>query len=799
MFVLVYVLSLSFYSAYAEFNFPVWAELLRLSKHLATASIWDISGFNVIESSFIARNKFYLDASPALTPSYEVALSRFFDVVSSYARHDKTGYGVQYLVSRSNLHVTLARMAYGFSHNLVTKLLDALFALLDSPAVGTLTWINQLKDMGFERTLLQMMGHFPPETDASACLQAWLAYRHLIDPETTVRHFQEESDLRILHFEKDDVEVPVKNHFSGVWHLLWFPSNLWIHEGVKPHYATFRVDSDDVRLHKGATPSTSRASLRSDSGLVCWAPSGNIDRDSTFTANFVGSRCDLSVHAPSDLLNFTFNGSWSSLGVVGSFLSERENNSTDLLEEDIEPNRGSRGTFLLWKSTALDTESNWNREVEEMNALSAFRKSGLAHQVHSKFMSRIPVGLHVENPFEGDAAILETRRNIRILATEVSSMVIAEKMSVFDEDQRDELIREGGSPQLPCGLYEDDEIFQARSIACEVWVNNLGKDYELVFREHLGPSLFADMAVLLQALIDLYSKIRDAYGDCMSSNVQKRSLAIQQTTDLHIILGSSHDRNSLQRLIDAAKRALPQVDKLKEKHIAEVEDHEVRSVGMAVIPVLLGYISDTDPKVSGDPLQIGLAGERLVRAAIGDDVYSLPQSASSEAVSHSLASSSNLSASHDGIGIIERMKREINRIESMTEAKRVYLEWATRIGSASPALEIATRPVTLEMLLLWMVGAIMGTTEQDDFFDGEFEDHLYAGSQNDEEDDLEVRQQVETDLDSAISQATENSHRRHGFGFHHISAPLVLGFASVLAITAFAAFAIGRAFPKSKD
>lgn len=579
-------------------------------------------------------------------------------------------------------------MSYTLSDVALGLTLEVLTTLLDSPALGAPLWTKQLKEMGYAYLLASMIYSDPQERALG--LSAFIEYHHLIESATTVKHLSEELDLRLEKVDAGEDVDPAEMLVAGVWHLLWCPHSAWAETGSIPFYATFRVEPSDItvfhreedaRAEKQATKQIDYemltfASPAPDSSDVCFKGTGKSDQSDQFLvkAKYVGKAISLQFRSsesatPTNLLGYSF-----SLGFCGAY---------DFFESPWESTDNDRnGHFLLWKSSALDTESNWNREIEEIDALKALRTSGEVFKRKSRIAAplRLPDSEMTLHKSKWRSQFLIARENFRLPTSEMQVDQLKQIRNAFP--RRVTIPSNALSGQLAQGRFELQEIYNMRQKLFFIQLQETDGLVSKWMSVLANPSYYHDLKVIISALHGHYVTVRNDFELRLSNNPQEAREADLRIKDLSLLFGSNLTADDLDHLIAAAEPCFVALDKVSKRESKLAKE----SMFDAVAFFLNLYVNFYDKRSNAHLYFRSQSVARVMGRIFGNKIETcVPPSAC-------------VSCPETGKSISQRLIDDIKQEDEQTEVVKVYNKWSRLVLATSPALNPYARTLCLEEL-----------------------------------------------------------------------------------------------------
>lgn len=670
-------------------------ELLRLSRSLQTAHFWDISTFDDITNSFTAHYGDMAQMRRSALP-HEVSLLGFLQAVKDYVAGDKTGFGTHHLVSKSNLHLTLARLSQNLWSSTLTSALDLLRNLLDSPALGALLWIKELKEIRYPRLLDVMNQHHEPHIPLG--LSALIDYYHLIDPASAISHLSEELELRLDRIESSGENCQVAKKFvSGVWRLLWYPAGSWSETGARPYHAVFRVEEADVEVtgrHQEREHQPTDVRLPSQDSMTVHFKgagfgSGGLKVRGKYANKMIGLEVTRELGSAHHFIGASFNQ-----GFCGSY----DHWNPDWESQIISTN----GTFLLWKSSALDTESNWNRDLEEVAALEELRLEYIAtnEEIIRKPINR-PVDTFMNHCWFIRESLLISRGNLRIDSTEMPYDTLVNALKLIPEKMFRSLLppsKERLAP-LPRGHYEDDEIYAMRCQLHDIHVQRLDNVTSFTMKFLAHPSYLHDLRILLSALKGHYIVVQNDFHLIDFGTELQVAAAKRRIGDLNTLHGTEWNDLSLGSMIANINSTIVMLTELEVLDVWSLSAPEISGkllgAANAVFRALSVYASNTNQRIPGNPREVAFSAERMITKILNNNINTC------------LPPSECASRPEAGKGTLERLEDDVRHENEASNIGKVYGMWTRRLQSASPSLDYYTRPLLLEELCCLLAIALV--------------------------------------------------------------------------------------------
>ena len=296
-------------------------------------------------------------------------------------------FAAQWLISNSNLHLSLARLSLSADQHCSNYCLSFLGPLLNYPCADASKWVQELIEAGFHHSLLARAGKAPSSLEATKLL-ALLKLHHFQRASPTDRNFG--NDLILLG--SDDIaeqKEEVLAKLAGVYHVAGYHIRDWEETTMAPFFASFQVDARDLSLTIGTDDLDDDAieddepplpeDLSEESFLLKVKGHGRyIDENGEISlvelkANVHGSYAGLALQA-------TLGGK-ARMSLVGSLIDPFFGGDVAFWDDDATSDEyvptTPGGAFLLWKSSLPDTEANWNDvHVRDIDALRKLRTAG---------------------------------------------------------------------------------------------------------------------------------------------------------------------------------------------------------------------------------------------------------------------------------------------------------------------------------------------------------------------------------------------------------------------------------------
>lgn len=655
--------------------------------------MWDLTTFNPITYSFAAHYADMTQVRRSVLP-YEVALLGFLQAVKDYVSSDKTGFGTHHLVSNSNLHLTLARLSQNLWSLMLTSALELLRNLLDSPALGAVLWIKELREIRYPRLLDVLNRHNEPHIPLG--LSALIDYYHLIEPTSAVRHFSQELELRLERIENAGEDTKVAQKLvSGVWRFLWYPTASWSQAGARPYNGVFRVEEADVTVsgghkhhehhhHHHHRQSTEDRHSTHGSMAIRFKGAGYGAERLTVRAKYTDKSIGLEVTREGGSTH-NFIGTAFNQGFCGSY----DHWSPDWESQKLATN----GTFLLWKSSALDTESNWNRDLEEVAALEELR---LEYMSDSAEIMRKPISRSVESFMSHCWSIRESllisKGNLRIDSTEMQYDTLVSALNLIPESSFKALLphsKERLIP-LPRGEYEIDDIYAMRCQLHDVHTQRHDSTISFTMKFLAHPSYLHDIRILLTALKGHYVQVQNDFSLISFGTEQQVAAAKRRINDLNTLHGTEWNEHSLASMLSNMNNAIVQLTELEGLNAWSLSSPELSSqlpsVANTVFRALSKYAINTNQRIVGNPRDVAFSAERMITKILDNNIDTC------------LTPSECANRPEAGKCSLERLEDDVRRENELSNVAKVYSMWSRRLQAASPSLDYYTRPLLLEEL-----------------------------------------------------------------------------------------------------
>lgn len=430
--------------------------LSAILKSLETAHMWDISSFGMLMAVSASNS----EGVQWLTPLQNALVV----TVTSLANFLLPVEVVQWLVSTSNFHITLARLSNTLPTSILPGIYNALlsFLRLFTPEVS-LSMARDLKNIGFEHSLLIRATDLPEAPSLAALhLLSYIKLCHLLH--SSVNRLNDSTDEVFAAIDLNEAKEKASTLLPGVYHLAGFNVLDLPESDSCPFFASFQVEARDVKVLKPSgqpefdgvleAPESLEVSSHAEMALLLKGRGKMIDE--------FGEESFVELHAALSASDFTEYAFSAHVGGAQLSLSGlmREGSASGVLRrwQDVETDSIPRGFFLLWRSSLPDTESNWEKHLQDLDALRKLRSTGLQAQLRRNTSSRSPPSVAFS---EIRSDLLDYLPYHRLAANErLYHTVMGNAKAILNGEVRSRQWERDAS--LPRDPYELDELYEAR-------------------------------------------------------------------------------------------------------------------------------------------------------------------------------------------------------------------------------------------------------------------------------------------------------------------------------------------------
>lgn len=626
-----------------------------------------------------------------------MAICFLLQILMNYIRGRLSHTVIQYVVNTTQLHLSLARLTAGATENVTILSMMLLTMLLGCGASDAPKWAQSLRDVGYHNLIA--CGLSENAEIAAAPLANLIEFHHYIDfPRTTNIFAQADPDTNARY---EDPEYLAKR-FAGVWHVLWSYPYTWSEGTQNPFYGTFQVDQSTIRLETeqprvggddsddeddGNVGVDQRArdplleELAEDIVFISMSGTGCIVTDegklvkSTFEARVTGFGGSEQVELVLKEAGLEVHGLAFHHGFGGQVLENdiveptRKGDAYDYSEQ-----RPVSGGFMLWKSSADDTEQNWIEEEAELKELAAHRIQEAEKEHGEK-----------SEVFLRRRAVL---RSLRYRLLHADRCMIALSMPISNFDLSAMHIPELEPRKLPEPLLFDSgpEPAMQREVRrySHIWFSKRAHFLRLqIARFLVDKSYLLDLQVIcgsLQASLEQYLPLDEGGSTPASGNELAEIRALianwKAISDACLRYTQSSDILALKPHIEKF------LDLTQQSYLDYGSEHPANPLQFAhsVHNTLISKLQPggKNPEFYASSVTSTFAPKQTVLARINDR-----------------------QALHDG----------------MSSLNKVYEKWMSRLGLCYPAYHYSSSPVSLEFLgriIAFVILMGMGGSEYDD-------------------------------------------------------------------------------------
>ena len=647
---------------------------LRLIRKLQQAHAWDVNSFSdfLCDEGLGSSFKFKLWVG---IPASICGLDRFLRSLHSLVKADREGYGIQFLVSKTNLHFLLARLIRTIDLRYGSEIVGSILSeILASKAQDSMLWTEQLLDAGFQNLLLIMENRDNPKSALG--LRTFILYHHFIKRSAVERNFaQLASNFANTYYRSvENVSKTVEEAgklVSGVWHVVWYSHMDWPHLSLAPQYACIRVRPTDLRLESDSPTGLYKDSevdqeaIYFNSECICLSPVSVLEKGIARLSLTFKGKGSVGLDFSIPTTDFAFVGESLCFGFGGCYL---EVNSLS------QPFPQPKGSFIAWKSNATDIDSYWSECRTEMRDLQILRTSGLEYQRHKKLLTSLPAALRDTSPKD----LIQMRYWSIVYAANLGSLPITVSRANLEIVLGNRSVSEITTDTpilLPAIEFEREEMAEMRRattaetqvFAMEHWIHTAAR--------FTHPGQFGDLIIIITRLEEIYATLLDikarVQGDAHVSAMERQLLdtykpgAIEQLAEQVTSI-----KLRLQTHLEVA-RTFP--DEATTRLLSDFRSILLNTYGTD-IPLAIWTLPAPEMLASMTD---------LMKFQYGDDIH--PISAPNIDPSSSLTKR-----------IIQRYEYE----DSLLPVKQVYRRWEYHFFAANPSIDPFVPAMSLEMLFL---------------------------------------------------------------------------------------------------
>lgn len=633
---------------------------------------------------------------------FELSVANFVSTITSLG----TPLTLQWLVSSTNFHMTLARFICSFAEEGIAHLMDLLLFLLSSGVDDATKWLNDLKDAGFERLVLAKAGLEQRRIEALQLL-AYMQLQHLLVPGTVDMDFAA-TTMRTMGLEElDQARETLLKILPGVYHLAGTYSYSCHEASMGAYVAAFQVEPHSIEFVESSDITEDDDELLMNPHAVGLS---NLDSESMLVkmrgiGKAVGEMGELmfvEVHAQLRLssdgkIAFVAHVKGLDKSYIGS--ATKHGFSGDTLHWDIESDSADHsaqvphGCFLFWKSVLPDTESNWNLHMRDINALHSARTTGIYGQRMQEFEKQ-------GRWFKASQSTLsDIRKNSLYLNCSLALAIHSHAYLDLEACQAsfnhtDTEVPTYLDPTLPRSRYESDRLYKLRNdIKFQV-------EQDFLTTNRNGLLLIVGSDLILQEAI--------AFG---KSFVRLLVALMKPDVDPELVAAFEHvyeflpTREYLLALINICNQAM----KLIETAAAEKTNPELPSKIPSLIPLLEPSFAKLNHQYTtshyNNPVRCAAGVSKLIDWMLKDEVSSnlfiiKPDSRFTEAL-----------ATTDS-ALVRAMLTESQRLEAGNDFSRLYHKWRNLFSLSSASLDPGFTTLSPDAFFYCLAFASAGQTSQ---------------------------------------------------------------------------------------
>ena len=688
-------------------------ELTHICSSLQSANCWDMSTFSVLlKSSAVTLDPLGPVQLTTSLPPLSIAFRGLFYGLRMLILADPSGKLVQYIVSQSNLHMTLARLSNDhLDLSLIGEILCMIYGLVASAAPDTGLWIRQLVNSGFLSVLRSIVCSVLPYNHDASRLLAYLSFHHLIHPNA----------LEWNRWTPEDVFERHVGLITGIWHFTCSDPPAWLSVSPLPFYATFQIEAHNVQLyHPQSEPGHHFADFETLHNAI-GNPISDIDDPEELVVHFKGNGTTFKSHARAKRFEkAAINGR------VRIFLDGNASISLviDGLDYQFDAIHGDScwlgaGTknsednvalmpFLFWRSSDDFSDANYEKEIAQMRLLEPLLRKEM-----DDLTTKEPT---LKKFDDSDWRNLDNIQNNRIASNILtSSTAFRASYSHYQDVQNAIHIKYGPSAFVPTALrdpsplprdeYELDDSYLLRTTILNSLIvqNNRACLHEIHITAHAN--MQKNLVPLLQALVNFYDTIIPLHSNGGAHNNRKDEQILADFLSLYGPLSSDEIAFNKLKLVEVISKLSSEAPN------PDLNEFVAIDALQSIVDTLTAHVDKLALiRYRKDPFTLSNAADRLLSIQLEEDS------------NHALYSSAQDDG--DNSTLLGRMQQRLCLYNNMTAAAMQYQLWSTRLRLYRPSVSPITPPCTLESLLLMIARGILHKpeiNEYNDYKEEEFE------------------------------------------------------------------------------
>lgn len=682
----------------------------------------------------------------------------------------------QWMVTNSNFHLTLARLALTAREPVSNYIIAHLQLLLNSGASDATKWTQELIDAGLANALLIRTGKSDNYTAASGLL-AHLKFHHLYGATSVDRAYQGELARLLDSEDVDEEKETLLNLASGVFHLAGYRIRDADSSSNDLFFASFQVEPRSVNLMLGAEA----AEWDEDALDGEWAlplPDG-LDEANTLKlighGRYIDSKGEVSlvelkatilVGSNGLLFQATLGGD-ARLSLNGFLAEPGFTGDITYWDDDMEDpefcTSTPGGVFSFWKSSLPDTEANWSEvHVRDLDELHKLRTSGGYERerkartretfLQPNFLSVAAEGMDLARKFLLENLDLHI---YSCLSRHSDDCMLLQELADGIEDSGQDL-----SHALPRGPYETDALYTNRAAGFFAIEEDKLPELRLVTSIALrSQHSFNELITLWTAWTRLFAAFqRDEIAK--DGRTIAEHLRILYLYDPSGALLSTKASESFEVLKDLQKR-------FGHSPIPEEVAEQVREPMSWICGFMRTLHYQRMLSSLAHPVKAALSAQILLEWMMDAEEANRP-------VDDSIQVSA---ADNESSPLCKAIVAEYERLDSANDLVKLHRKWSIRFFAARPFLD-PTGGRFLELLT-------SGTCSS--FFPQVAEEEEQATA----EDDAELLHRIGDDSDSDSDSDLDSSVTRYKSPLG-ISTPVLVAIGAVTASVCLTAFAVGR-------
>ena len=667
---------------------------LRILQSLAHTNMWNITTSAVLKSK---PTNYFVRSSRACTDPLMEAFTHF---LSGGLLSGMPSYVMQWLVSNSNFHLTLARLSLTAPHELSTLLLDSLHFLLSSAAADASKWTQDLLDAGFQHSLQTRAG----KLQAPSQLLAHLKLHHIQRSSSIDRILTK--TLSLLAADAPEEHEMILSHLPGVYHVTGYRIRDWETTTVTPFFASFQVDRRSLSLSVGTDGLNDEIDeqrlklpedLSEDSVVVKMTGHGRyVDRHGEISLvelkiAFVRDENDLKMHA-------TIGGK-ARMSLSGSATQPEFAGEITYWDDDpTDSYLAIGGAFLLWKSALPDTESNWNDvHIRDIEALHKLRISGgyeyeRTENVASRETPEHVHPIHQSSLQEAQNSVMQQKFRLTGVATMTYHPVNIFFMKGFAEAFKKLKPVHSCSNAVPRRPYDTADMQHIRGRLRFALMANTPPFYaDAAHALSRVSDVASDLLVLCKAMRRLFSSLNE---DAKRTREYEKMLSKRFIAALDL-LGLNPSSDALQTLLNdlgkATRRLKRHIDRGQPSKMPEDLTTSLEMVARAMLPFCERQIQQR----LGKPVESSKASELVLTFL---EEHTPKPKTKVYGVSKAVANESS--------PLCKAIVAEYERLDSQNDLTKVLRKWSYIFGTARPGIDVYSENI-IPLLIASLIKALL--------------------------------------------------------------------------------------------